>query len=367
MAGSAVGDESLSLLGAFHDKKILEVLEDNSVFMQLADKRPIQQRNGNVITFHTVTKFAAGARIVEGIMPAGQFMTGGTKTATIVQFGDKTSISDVMAKGSIADMMTIAVERFGVSAANTIDTYIQDRLFSEQTEDYSGSAAYHTGPTATSQFHRPITTWYDGIHGGLSAYFLSADNSTKVSVTSFSAFYSTGASNADGQAITPAADGLNMSKIRKVVTDLKMANVSPQAGGDYALVVSPKQVNNLMEDPEWREWNRYNNAEKMFKHEVGRVSGCRLIESTNLYASAHSLSQVAGSALTAYLAVFLGNQAFAVTEFAGDTGIKTYRLGFETASHDNLLQQTASVGYKWTGVCKVLDSNQGVGLITFNG
>ena len=63
MAGSATGNETSGLLGAFHDRKILEVLENNTVYYQLADKRPITERNGNVITFHTITKLENGHNI----------------------------------------------------------------------------------------------------------------------------------------------------------------------------------------------------------------------------------------------------------------------------------------------------------------
>jgi len=370
MAGSATSDNTSGLLGAFHDKRILEVLEDNVVYYQLADMRPLATQNGNTITFHTISKLARGSSLTQGTQPAGQFMTASTKTATIQQFGDVTSYTDVMAKTSVADMRMLAVERLGAAAAITIDTYVQDRLYSEFTQDYSGNAAFHAGPLATNLYHRPITTWYNGILGGLSAFFLSAD-CTKVTVANFSAFYSTDAENADTDYATrtdPNAQKMNLKKIRKLVVDLKEADVRPYSGGLYALVVRPKVVNSIHEDPEWKEWNRYNNAEKMFKHEVGNVEGCRIIECTNNLSFTHTMADgTEVPAITAYLSTILGAQAFSITEFAGDTGIKTYVVPFGTSDASNVLQQNEFVGYKWTGVCKVLDSTQGAGLITFNG
>jgi N4-gp56 family major capsid protein len=365
MAGSAVGDNTAGLLGAFHDKRILEVLEDSVAYYQLADMRPLATRNGNTITFHTLTKLNRGDSLTEGEQPAAEFMTAGSKTATIRQFGQVVAIADVMAKSAIADMINLAVERLGDGAARTIDTYIQDRLFSEFTEDYSANAAYHAGPLASNLYHRPLTGWYDGVVGGLSAFFLSAD-ATKVTRAQLSAFYCAAADNADTvYTVTtdPQAQKLNLKKIRKLVTDLKEANVRPYSGGKYALVVRPKAVNSIHEDPEWKEWNRYNDAEKMFNYEVGMVEGCRIIESTNQMTYTHTLN----SGLTAYMNTILGAQAFAVTEFSGDTGIKTYTVPFDNKDSGNVLQQNAYVGYKWTGVCKVLDSTQGYGLITFNG
>lgn len=370
MVGSAVGDNTAGLLGAFHDKRILEVLENSIAYYQLADKRPLATRNGNTITFHTLTKMGRGDSLTEGTQPAAEFMTAGSKSATVRQFGQVIAIADVMAKSAIADMISLAVERLGVGAGITLDTYVQDRLYSEFTEDYVANAAYHAGPLASNLYHRPITGWYDGVLGGLSAFFLSAD-ATKMSAANFSAFFSADAENADAEyAVTtdPTAQKMNLKKIRKLVTDLKEANVRPYSGGQYALVVRPRVINSIHEDPEWKEWNRYNNADKMFNYEVGQVEGCRIIESTNQMSFTHGLGGVEiGATLTAYLSTILGAQAFAITEFSGDTGIKTYTVPFSNQDSGNVLQQNAYVGYKWTGVCKVLDSTQGYGLITFNG
>ena len=70
------------------------------------------------------------------------------------------------------------------------------------------------------------------------------------------------------------------------------------------------------------------------------------------------------AAITAYISYIFGKECFTVTEFAGDTGIKTYVLGFDTKDSANVLQQNAHVGYKWTGVAKVLDGQQGFGVVS---
>ena len=360
MAGSAVGDNTSGLLGAFHDKRILEVLENNVAYYQLADKRPLAVKNGNTITFHTVSELERGKSLTEGVQPAAQFMSAGTKTATIRQIGDVVAVADVMAKSAIADMINLAVERLGEAAARTIDEYVQDRLFSEMTESYSGTEASHGGPLACSQYNSKLSCFYNGVLGGLSAFALSGNNKL-VSVANVTAL--SAAAGTYRAEVVAGVGKMTLKMIRKHVVTLKEANVRPYAGGKYAIVCRPIVVASIHDDPEFVEWNRYQNAEKMFNYEVGNVEGCRIIESTNQLSFNHGLNVN----ITAYNSTILGAQAFAITEFSGDTGVQVYTVPFDNKDSGNVLQQNAYVGYKWTGVCKVLDSTQGKGIITFNG
>ena len=348
MAGSAVGDNTAGLLGAFHDKRILEVLQNTVTMYQLASKRPIVETNGNQITFHTVTKLADGSSLTEGVQPNANFMTGGTKTATLQQKGDIVKIADVMAKSAVQNMIDIAVEQMGAAAGRTVDHYIQDQLLVSDASDLAdGSIAISATVTTTA-----ATAYADTIP----LVFLSA-NAAKTTGANFNTLVSAGLAVGD-------ADKLNLKKLRKIVTELESANVPTYDGSNYAMVCHPVAVKQLREDPEWREWNRYNDADKMFKGEVGVVEQCRVIKSTNLYKAHGTVAKGIPAAISAYISYIFGKECFTVTEFAGDTGIKTYVLGFDTKDTANVLQQNAHVGYKWTGVAKVLDGQQGFGIVS---
>ena len=348
MAGSAVGDNTAGLLGAYHDKRILEVLQATVTMYQLASKRPIVESNGNTITFHTVAKMGDGVSLTEGVQPSANFLTAGTKTATLIQKGDIIKIADVMAKASIQDMINIAVDQSGAAAGRTIDHYIQDQLMVQDASDFADgsfsiSAAVTTTAAAAYANNIPLV-------------FLSA-NAAKTTGANFKTLVSAGANVGE-------ADKLNLKKIRKLVTELESANVPTYDGSNYSMVCHPVAVKQLREDPEWREWNRYQDSDKMFKGEVGLVEQCRIVKSTNLYKATGSVATGVQAAITAYISYIFGKECFTVTEFAGDTGIKTYVLGFDTKDSSNVLQQNAHVGYKWTGVAKVLDGQQGFGLVT---
>jgi N4-gp56 family major capsid protein len=361
MAGSATGNNTAGLLGAFHEKRLIEVLDANVVYDQLAEKKVLPVSNGVTITFHTINKLGRGSKITEGVQPDTTFLTAGTKSATLIQFGDVTAFTDMMYKASVADMHMIAAERLGEAAAITRDEYIQDRLYSEVALDVASKLYYHEGPLGWKDYNVGLSTFYNGIKGGLSLYALSTDSRTKITAAQIIGL-STAVTYPGPEAVAGSMK-MTLKQIRKVVTTLRERNVKPAIGTDYAMVTRPTIVDSISSDPEFIEWNRYNNADKMFNFEVGRIEGCRVIQTTNQIYGNYKLA----STLTGYVSTFLGAGAFAVTEFSGDTGIHMYSVGFENKDSSNVLQQNAYHGYKWTGAAKVLDSDCGIGLVTFNG
>jgi len=245
-------------------------------------------------------------------------------------------------------MMDIAVEQMGAAAGRTVDHYIQDQLLVSDASDLAdGTIAISATVTVTD-----ATAYADTIP----LVFLSA-NATRTTGAAFNTLVSAGLAVGDG-------DKLNLRKVRKIVTDFETENVPTYDGETYAMVCHPIAVKQLREDPEWREWNRYNDATKMFKGEVGLVENCRVIKSTNLYRAKGTVATGIPAAITALVSYVFGKECFTVTEFSGDTGIKTYVLGFDTKDSTNVLQQNAHVGYKWTGVAKVLDGQQGFGVVS---
>lgn len=360
MAPSITTDgNAAGAFGAFHDKRLLEVLENSTKFYQLGEKRPIEAGNGTTITFHYFSKMATGKRTTQGTQSAAQFMTASTVTATLIQFDDTAYISDMVQRAGIVNILSQLVERFGYSAGRTIDEYIQDRLYADQTEDYSvdSKLATHQGPRNNLQYGGLAASgWYHGIKGGMSAVALSGATSAIMT----SAQFVSATSNPYWG--TCQDSKLQIQKLRKMVTRLKVKNVQPFDGEKYVLVVHPIVAEQLRSDPDFTTWNAPQNAEKMFNGEVGIIEGCRIIETTN------AISFTAGNiatGVTAYLSTLLGKGAFAITEFSGDGGIKFNT--FTGQDSTNVNKQALYAGYIWTGACKVLNAACGYGILTFEG
>lgn len=134
---------------------------------------------------------------------------------------------------------------------------------------------------------------------------------------------------------------------------------------EYVFVMHPDVVKQLREDPEWREWQRYQNVGKMMNGEVGMVENCRIIKSTNCLNSQYTGTTATATMYTGFkmsVATILGQQAFAITEIGGE-GMKMYQIPFTAQTFDNVLQQNAAIGWKYTGCAKVLQPKAGLGII----
>lgn len=368
--GSVSGDSNISgILGTFHDRRLLEVFEKDTQFYQLGEKRPLASNDGLTIEFHYFSPQGEGSLLTEGTQPANSFMTTASRTGTIVQFGAVTTISDLLYKSAITDMLEQATIRYGKAAARTIDSYIQDRLYSDET---TYATAGHEGPYGTftaKAYH--VSSWYAGIHGGLSAIFLSSSSTagpTKILVASVTTgnLSSTTTMAATAFANIPTY-GMDMRKVRYAVTQLEINDVPGFNGPNtpYVMVASPRVVQQLREDPEWREWQRYQNVEKMMNGEVGMVENCRIVKSTNAIGNQYTGVGASTTMATGYqmsIATILGQQAFAITELGGE-GMKMYQVPFTAATLDNVLQQNAAIGWKYTGCAKVLQPKAGLGII----
>lgn len=338
------------MLGAFHDKKLLEVLEANVELLQFAVSKPITTTNGLTITFHTLDSFEEGTRLSsENTDPTSTGITAGVKTASVIQFGAIKRFSELYEKGAVVSIVDQSQVRFGYAAARTIDKYIQNVLV-------TGS-----NPGASIQ---PSAYLSNAQIGNISAYFTSIDKTQADSELRIG-FYSSGdlsysdssfAAVASSVADLTADMSLNVKAIRNIVTELKMSNVMPCSDGNYAIAVTPKETANIRASEEFVSWNQYSNADKMFKGEVGLIEGARLVESTNLINLKPIQTNVKHDA---YLNFAFGSQCFAVTEFSGDLGIKSLKVPFSAQDHSNVLQLYASVGWKWTGAVSVLDPRQG--------
>jgi len=359
MGSISTDSNSSGILGAFHDRRLLERFENNTVFYPLGDKRPLATKDGKTATFHYFDVMGRGALVSEATQPANSFMTTATRTATIVQFGQVLELSDLLYKTAITDMLVEAADQFGDSSSRTLDEYIQDRLYSDETTFSSSSG--HEGPYGyfVKETHA-LSSFYKGVHGGLSTYFLSTTSAGVSALSTVSnGFLTTVSTVAESMGARIGDLAMTLQKIRYIVTKLETSNVPTFDGSTYVMAASPAVISQLREDSEWREWNRYQHAAKMFNNEIGMVENVRVLKATNCLSTTYQVS----SGRTIHLASILGKQAFCITELEGDGGIKMKQVPFTAPSLDNVLQQRAAIGWIYTGCAKVLQPEAGYGIL----
>lgn len=100
----------------------------------------------------------------------------------------------------------------------------------------------------------------------------------------------------DGTASTAATVNLNMYHVEQIRDYMfGTLNIRPYIGDDYVALISYKAKRGLMNDPAWRDWQKYTDPSKKFNSEVGRIENIRFVEVN--HTSALSATKGTGSVL----------------------------------------------------------------------
>lgn len=334
-----------SIVGNYYDKLMLERLVANVVLYSLAEKRPLPKGGGKTINWNRFTNFpTVTATLTEGEVPTQTYLSGTAVTSTIYQLGAWTAVSDVLELTSFSDVIKEAVENFGDSAATSVDANIYIRLLSEDSSENPLGA-------------QTISTWFYGVQGGLSSYYMSANGSL---ITSFATLYAT------LSAIT-AIDGghtLDLDKVSRVAARLRAANVRPFDDGYYKLYTHPKCTAYIQRSAEWATWNAYTRPEVLDKGEVGRAHGVRIYESTIPLDVVARTSAPWAANISGVWNIMWGKGCFAVTEVSGNGGVKVITKAPNKYDTTNPLDQWSTIGWKVTMAAKVLNKNCGQAFLT---
>jgi len=305
-----------NLIMSYYDRLLLEKLRANLVMYQFAEKKPLPLHSGLTITWNRYTDMSAASALTEGTVPA-QTVTSTTKvSATVEQYGAYAQPSDLLQMTAIDNQIESLIDLFGYQASLTVDTRIRNCLL--------GTSSIPSGAKLPLQF------W----HSGTSAGYIGTLSS-----------------------ILGDMD-MDTNNLREAAFNLRRLNVRPFEDGNFVAVAHPNVIKAIEADTAWTSWNQYNAKETMWKGEVGRIYGIRIVESTNMYSSTSG----AGASTTAYYTPVFGKGCYAVTELDG--GVKTYVKNPGNFDTSNPINQYSTVGWKINFAVQVLHTSAGRILVT---
>ena len=283
----------------FYDMTLIDEAQSNLVHDQFGQKRPIPKNGGKTIEFR---KFAPLAKaltpLTEGVTPDGKSLSVSTITATVNQYGDYITQSDVLELTSLDNTILEATKLLGRQAGVTLDTIVRDVM--------------HSGTNVT---YCPKV----------------AADGTETAVTSRSALDNT--------------CQLTVKVVQQVVAKLRAQN-APTIGGKYVAIIHPYVAYDLMRDPEWIDAHKYAKPDNLYEGEIGEIAGVRFVQTTEakIYDGG-----VFGS-------LFLGEGAYGVTEITGG-GLQTIVKQKGSAGTADPLDQRSSVGWKAIKTAELLIPN----------
>ena len=272
----------------FYDMTLIDEAQANLVHDQFGQKRPIPKNGGKTIEFR---KFAPLAKAVtpltEGVTPDGKSLSVSTITATVSQYGDYITQSDILELTAIDNTILEATKLLGRQAGVTLDTVVRNVLQSGTNVTYCPKVAADGAETAVTSR-------------------ANLDNTCQLTV----------------------------KVLQQVVAKLRGQN-APTIGGKYVAIIHPYVAYDLMRDPEWIDAHKYAKPDNLFEGEIGEIAGIRFVQTTE--------AKIYDGGVFGTLV--LGEGAYGVTEISGG-GLQTIVKQKGSAGTADPLDQRSSVGWK---------------------
>lgn len=293
MAVMTTGTNSANLY-LYYVKRLLKVFDQTLQMYDLGVKTPMPQGMGIQAKWLQYVRLnAATTPLVEGVPPLEETLTTLNVTSSVQQYGGFVKISDLLETTAIDPVVNSTLDRLGRQASLTLDTLILTEL---------------TG-SLPNQF----------------------------------------ANNKASLAATGATDVMTAKEILKGVVTLKKALVTPHTGNDYVCVVHVTSGGDMMNDTNigsWVDLNKYidPSADRPFNGEIGKVYGCRVMESQNITSTT---TGTLGSA-TVYANILLGEEPFGVVLLDGKS-VQTFVKPIGSAGSADPINQIGTVGWKSLG------------------
>lgn len=291
------GTPSLSAeMKTFYDMTLIDEAAPALVHDQFGQKRPIPKNGGKTIEFRKFTSLPkAMTPLVEGVTPDGKTLEVTTVTATVEQYGDYITMSDMLELTAIDNVIVEALKLLGRQGGATMDSVVRDIL--------------HTGTNVS--YCPKIGT--DG---------------KETEVTSRSALDNT--------------CQLTVKVVQQVVAKLRAQN-APTISGKYVAIIHPYAAYDLMRDPEWIDAHKYATPENMYEGEIGEIGGVRFVQTTE--------AKVYDGGVFGTL--FFGEGAYGTTEISGG-GMETIVKQKGSGGTSDPLDQRSSVGWKGLKTAELL-------------
>lgn len=278
----------------FYNDTLIDLAGPKLVYDQFADKYPIPKNGGKTIEFRKYDNLgAATTPLTEGVTPDGDKLNVTTITATVDQYGNYITLSDMLIMTAVDNNVVQATKRLGEQAGKTGDCITRDVVC-----------------------------------GGSNVYFPNGKTS---------------------RSALEITDIMTVALVMEGAAFLRTMD-APTINGDYVCILHPQVEKDIKKDPDWKECVKYSAAERIFEGEIGYYDGVRFVSSTNAKIWKSSEDDCPDG-LGVFGTMLVGAGAYATTQVEGG-GLQV--IVKQLGSGDDPLNQRATVGWKLTKVAERL-------------
>ena len=274
------------LMQNYYDRLFVDTAKETLIHEQGAQKRPLPAGQGKVVYFQRYTPLSIiTAQIGESSNPTAVNLSATNVSSTVSEFGSYTKISKLLKLTAVDSKMKGAVEVMAQNAGESRDQLVRD--------------------------HALVGKGTTQLAGGKSAL-------TDVAVS----------------------NTLSSSELRKAVRTLKANKAMKYEDGFFMAKIGPYSSYDMQGDSTWVNAHSYKDGSELYKGEIGKIYGVRVVETTNPKETAD------GGASNADIqhSFVHSKNSFGITDLEGD-GKKVYVKTPGANSTDNPVDRFYTVGW----------------------
>jgi len=296
----------------FYDRVLLERALPALVHTRFAQVRDIPRNSGtNVIKFRRYGSLTANTTaLTEGVTPAGTSLSVTDITATVLQYGDYVTLTDVVEYETYDPILTETADILGEQAGDSTDRLMRDVLAAGTTIQYASTATQNSDITAAMKLTR-----------------------------------------AEVKEAVRTLRGNNAKPVTSMIDPSTGYNTVP-LGRSYIGIVSPETAFDLDDATGFTPVENYPNRSTVMEDEIGSLANVRFVMTTNAYVNAGA----GNSGVDVHYTVIFGQNAYAMTRISGET-LKNIVKPLGSAGTADPLNQRATSGWKLTFAGKILNND----------
>ena len=272
----------------YYNRELLRTFEPELVHLQFGDEHRMPENSGLVMNMRKIIPLEANTNTLSEGEPGESVMLTETEvTVKLEQYGEYARCTDKLDLSHLDMNILRKTKLFGDAGARSIDVVVREELATCTNVIYAG------GKTSRS-------------------------------------------------ALT-SADKLTTKELRKAVRKLKKAHAQT-FGGYYIAIVGPDTFYDLQDDETFVAVSRYQDKEAVYTGEIGRLFGCRIVETTE----AKVFEGAGASGADVASVIVLGQYAYGYTSFKGAKPRVIVKPAGSAGTSDPL-DQISTVGWKMDG------------------
>ena len=273
-------------LQTYYDRKLLETFEPELVHLQFGDQKTIPKNNGSKLDFRKFVPIPVKTTpLSEGNPGDARMIQMVNVTLDLDQYGDYARYTDKLVMTHFDLNMQNEAVRWGEAGGRTVDAIARDVLAT------CTNVIRPNGKTARNTL--------------------------------------------------AATDKLTSKELRRAVKILKKAHAQ-KFGGWYIAIVGPDGIYDLQDDDAFISVAKYQDKEAIYKGEIGRLFGCRILESTE----AKVFTGAGASGVDVASTIVLGQHAYGYSSITGSAKPRVIFKPAGSAGTADPLDQISTTGWK---------------------